>query len=337
MGQIVLTNSRNSGTFFGSFRQQLQAVRQWWAVMTDKERRQATLQAVSTVACAGIVTWAMPTIASGVEHQRELADARLKAQVFAQMRDGGAAARALPGAPSVAAHPWLVRVEHSLAREGNSALGRYSSHDRDEAALGSVTSFRPDDLTRAEHVRAEHQCMAEAVYYEARSERTQGQLAVAEVIANRVADHRYPNSICEVVYQGATRTTGCQFTFTCDGALAIRPHGARWEAARAVAAQIVMGIHEPRTGEATHYHANYVNPVWNSGLVRTERIGAHIFYRFPKGREWASARRKLSVRMDARRSGREAIVSVSADAGPDTNNLNARSLSVLKPAADAAP
>ncbi len=305
--------------------------------MTDTERRKVAFHAVSAVACAGIVTWAMPAISESAEHQRELANARLKAQVFAQLRDGGEAARALPGAPSIAAHPWLVRVEYSLAREGNSTLGRYSGRDRDEAALGSVTSFRPGDLKRAEHVRAEHQCMAEAVYYEARSERTQGQLAVAEVIANRVEDHRYPNSVCEVVYQGATRTTGCQFTFTCDGALAIRPHGARWETAKAVAAQVVMGIHEPRTGEATHYHANYVNPVWNSGLVRTEKIGAHIFYRFPKGREWASARERLSVRMDARSGGRGAIVSVSADAGPDTRNLNARSLSVLKPAADAAP
>lgn len=305
--------------------------------MNDRERRRVVFQTVSTAACAGLVSWSMPAISAGVEHQRERADARLKAQVFAQIGDGAAAARALPGAPSIVEHPWLVRVEHSLAREGNAALGRYASFDRDNAALGSVTSFRPSHLKRAEHIGAEAQCMAEAVYYEARSESRQGQLAVAEVIANRVEDHRYPNSVCEVVYQGATRTTGCQFTFTCDGALAIRPRGEKWDAAKAVAAQIMMDVHEPRTGRATHYHANYVNPVWNSGLVQTEQIGVHIFYRFPEGREWASARQRLATRMESRDRGRRSasIVTVSADASADS--LNSRSLSVLKSAPDAAP
>ena len=314
----------------------VRAAREWWAVMSDRERRKATLQAVSAVACVGVVTVAMPVISSTAESHREVAEARLKAERFAEMRDGRAAARSLPGAPALVQHPWLVRVEQTFAREGNSALGRYAAFDRDMAALDSVSSFRPSHLKRAEHVRAEHQCMAEAVYYEARSESTAGQLAVAEVIANRVEDHRYPNSVCEVVYQGATRTTGCQFTFTCDGAMAIRPRGARWEAAKAVAAQVMMGINEPRTGRATHYHANYVNPVWNSGLIQTEQIGVHIFYRFPQGREWAAARRKLAVRMEAReRSRNGGIVTVAASA--DADNLNARSLSVLKPAPDAAP
>lgn len=333
----MLTFRTEYRSLVDSIRAPFHSVRDWWAVMTDRERRKATLRAVSAVACVGVVTAAMPAISASVETQRDLADARMKAQRFAEIGDGSAAARSLPGAPAIAQHPWLVRVEHTFAREGNSALGRYASFDRDTAALESVSSFRPRHLKLAEHVRDEHKCMSEAVYYEARSESTSGQLAVAEVISNRVEDHRYPNSVCEVVYQGATRTTGCQFTFTCDGAMAIKPRGKRWEAAKAVAAQVIMGINEPRTGRATHYHATYVNPVWNSGLIQTEQIGVHVFYRFPQGREWASARRKLAVRMESRQQARNggSIVTVSADA--DADNLNARSLSVLKSAPDAAP
>ncbi|MEL7453905.1 MAG: cell wall hydrolase, partial [Pseudomonadota bacterium] len=128
----------------------------------------------------------------------------------------------------------------------------------------------------------------------ARSERTEGQLAVAEVVMNRVADHRYPNSVCDVVYQGATRTTGCQFTFTCDGALTQKPRGRKWEAAQTVATHVLMDLHERRTGSATHYHATYVDPLWNAGLVRTNRIDTHIFYRFPRGGEWARAREAVA-------------------------------------------
>ena len=123
---------------------------------------------------------------------------------------------------------------------------------------------------------------------------------MAEVIANRVKDHRYPNSVCEVVYQGSQRSTGCQFTFTCDGALDRKPHARKYARAQEVAAHVMMDLHERRTGGATHYHATYVNPVWNSGLIRTTKIKTHIFYRFPKGAEWASAERALKKRRRAR-------------------------------------
>jgi spore germination cell wall hydrolase CwlJ-like protein len=198
--------------------------------------------------------------------------------------------------------------------------------DRDGAAIASVVSFQPQHLAKAEDIAAEYQCMSEAVYYEAGSESTSGQLAVAEVIANRVKDHRYPNSVCGVVYQGATRTTGCQFTFTCDGAMGRKPTGRRWDKARLVASQVMMGLNETRTGEATHYHATYVDPVWNSGLVRTQKIGAHIFYRFPRGAEWASAQRAMDQRRSQRR--RPTIVPVSAA----TTVATSTSLNVLSPA-----
>lgn len=298
--------------------------------VTDEERRQAAMRGASVAACALAVSVAMPAISDANSVKREEADARLRMTLFAQTGDGGEANRALPSAPAIIQHPWLVRVEHSFERSGLSELGRYAARDRDLAALASVASFEPAHLSRAETISAEHECMSEAVYYEARSEDLDGQLAVAEVIANRVRDHRFPNSVCEVVYQGATRTTGCQFTFTCDGSMALRPRGVKWEQAKAIAAQVMMNVHEPRTGEATHYHATYVNPVWNSGLVRTERIGAHIFYRFPQGREWAAARARQEARLASLNTERMRTVSADAEA-------SSRELEVIERVSASAP
>lgn len=299
---------------------QSRGLKRWWMLMTDEERRRTMLRGVSVAVAAVGVTTVLPLLGQSYENQREQADARLKANLFAELGDGGEAMRAHPEAPSLIQHPWIVRLEDSFDRESQSVLGRYASRDRDAAALRSVVDFNPADLSRAEDLTREHHCLSEAVYYEARSESTSGQLAVAEVIANRVRDHRYPNSICEVVYQGATRTTGCQFTFTCDGAMALRPRGERWTKAQAIAAQVMLDLHEPRTADATHYHATYVDPVWNSGLVRTQKIGLHIFYRFPQGREWADARARLTARRDAEAATR--IQTVSAEAPAPERELN---------------
>ena len=127
----------------------------------------------------------------------------------------------------------------------------------------------------------------------------EGQLGVAEVSSNRVKGHRSPDTACGVVFQGATRTTGCQFTFTCDGALQVKPKGENWERAKRIAAHTLMNLNEERTGGATHYHATYVDPIWNSGLIQTNKVGLHIFYRFPRGAEWASVERNFQARKDS--------------------------------------
>ena len=160
---------------------------------------------------------------------------------------------------------------------------KYSSHTKASGTLNAIRSLRraTSKITNARRFTKEHKCLAEAVYYEARSEATEGQLAVAEVIMNRVADERYPNSICGVVYQGSSRSTGCQFTFTCDGSTKETAYGDRWYQAQSVAAQVVLQFHELSTGNATHYHASYVQPSWAKRLVRTNTIGEHIFYRYP--------------------------------------------------------
>ncbi|MFN3388816.1 MAG: cell wall hydrolase [Allosphingosinicella sp.] len=124
------------------------------------------------------------------------------------------------------------------------------------------------------------QCLAEAVYYEARSESEDGQRAVAQVVLNRVRHPSYPSSVCGVVYQGPLRAGGgCQFTFTCDGSLAVAPSGAGWAQARRIAAAALAGSVYAPVGHATHYHTHQVVPFWAWKLVKNAVVGAHNFYR----------------------------------------------------------
>ena len=127
------------------------------------------------------------------------------------------------------------------------------------------------------------ECLTSAVYYEAGQESTDGQRAVAQVVLNRVRHAAFPASVCGVVYQGSTRPTGCQFTFTCDGSLARQPMAGVWQRARKVAEAALAGAVYGPAGHATHYHANYVVPYWASSLAKNAVVGAHIFYRWAGG------------------------------------------------------
>jgi spore germination cell wall hydrolase CwlJ-like protein len=127
------------------------------------------------------------------------------------------------------------------------------------------------------------ECLTSAVYYEAGQEPTDGQRAVAQVILNRVRHPAFPASVCGVVYEGSTRATGCQFTFTCDGSLMRRPMADSWRRAREVAEAALTGFVYQPVGNATHYHANYVVPYWAPTLTKNAVIGAHIFYRWAGG------------------------------------------------------
>ena len=124
-------------------------------------------------------------------------------------------------------------------------------------------------------------CLVEALYFEARGEPIQGQLAVGEVILNRVEDTRYPNSICKVVNQGTGRRFACQFTYTCDGKLETVHERKPYEMALKIA-KILMTTHDRKlTRGSTHYHSNYVNPKWSKKFERVAKFGRHIFYRQP--------------------------------------------------------
>lgn len=125
-------------------------------------------------------------------------------------------------------------------------------------------------------------CLTNAIYFEARGEPLDGQMAVAQVVVNRQHDWRYPDNICGVVFEHKAQAaaTGCQFSFTCDGTpLTIRNPKA-WLIARAVAEVALTGTAPDVTGgRATHYHATWVAPAWSAQLQPTRVIGSHIFYR----------------------------------------------------------
>jgi len=124
-------------------------------------------------------------------------------------------------------------------------------------------------------------CLAEALYFEARSESMQGQFAVAEVILNRVDSRYFPNTICGVVEQGSHRRHKCQFSYNCDGRPERITEPRAYEKSIEVAKAALSG-HAPNfTDGATHYHTNYVQPSWSRKLTKTTQIGLHIFYRDP--------------------------------------------------------
>ncbi len=150
------------------------------------------------------------------------------------------------------------------------------------AVLGALRPARPFAFTpasAADRARA-LRCLTQGIYYEAALESTKGQEAVAQVILNRVRDANYPNTICGVVFEGAERVTGCQFSFTCDGSLAQQPVAWAWNRASVVAERALAGHVANEVGTATHYHADYVHPWWAPTLGKITQIGAHIFYRW---------------------------------------------------------
>ena len=171
-------------------------------------------------------------------------------------------------------------------------------------ALSSTQS--PDDATRA------IDCLTAAVYYEARSQSDDGQRAVAQVVLNRVRDRAFPSSVCGVVFQGSTRRTGCQFSFTCDGSMAFRRQPNAWAHAREIAVAALSGQVYAPVGSATFYHANYVLPYWASSFDKVATIGAHIFYRWKSGLENALAFRQPYSGAEPSLSGRTSAASEMA-------------------------
>jgi spore germination cell wall hydrolase CwlJ-like protein len=131
---------------------------------------------------------------------------------------------------------------------------------------------------------AERKCLAEAVYFESRSEPEAGQAAVAQVVLNRVASGLYPPSICGVVYQNRHRYKACQFSFACEGKSLRVTEQDSWSQAQRVANEVLDGRRWlSDVGFSTHYHANYVKPRWARRLTKMDVIGKHIFYKLKPG------------------------------------------------------
>jgi N-acetylmuramoyl-L-alanine amidase len=158
----------------------------------------------------------------------------------------------------------------------------------------SLEGARHDPLKGLRIDKRQIDCMAQALYHEARGETVLGQVAVAQVIINRAHARVYPDTICTVVYQNANRRNACQFSFACDG-MSDRPREhAAWTKARTLAeailcvrrcaegtralAQPLSRLTQAMEG-ATHYHATYVRPRWARHKRQVGQIGQHIFYR----------------------------------------------------------
>lgn len=158
--------------------------------------------------------------------------------------------------------------------------------------------------------RNDADCLTEAVYYEARGEGDAGMRAVAQVILNRVRHPAYPRTICGVVYQGAERRTGCQFSFTCSGVMGRRVDTRMWKRAEAVATSALSGHVMKAVGSSTHFHTVNVAPVWRHRLDRIATVGNHVFYQLP-GR---GSRLQASAEPSSRPALVEVVAPVKAEA-----------------------
>jgi spore germination cell wall hydrolase CwlJ-like protein len=175
-------------------------------------------------------------------------------------------------------------------REGavpNMATRLEPSRNETIAPKGEVTGEEHRPQSPAERLgligaaRARHEkCLADAIYFEARGESVRGQMAVAQVVINRVFSGYYPNNVCGVVYQNAHRRFRCQFTFACDGLPERINEPVAWERAKHIARDALDGnFWLNDVGKATHYHARWVHPWWVHEMRRLDRIGVHTFYR----------------------------------------------------------
>jgi exopolysaccharide biosynthesis WecB/TagA/CpsF family protein len=172
--------------------------------------------------------------------------------------------------------PDLLRPLSPEAAFEKNAQRPFSGREDSPAAPFVLPSDAPERAAATE-------CLAQAVYYEAGSESADGGRAVAQVVLNRVRHPAYPSSVCGVVYEGAERGAGCQFTFACDGALSHRPKGVAWRRAIHIAEKALSGSVFAPVGHSTHYHADYVLPYWADSLDKSVSIGRHIFYRLRGG------------------------------------------------------
>lgn len=263
-------------------------------MMSAAEKRQMQQRAVGVACAAAAVAYGAPQITAHVSVQKTeeafLGQATELAQLIKTSEDGQIDIEGID-----ISKPWRQQVSYasdSAIVPGTLTKASFDIEDIDPV-VDVLANFSPRrQIEEVREQRLEHLCLAEAIYYEARSEELGGQLAVAEVVQNRVASEHYPDTVCDVVYQGHKRVTGCQFSFTCDGSLRRKPRGESWDRSVEVAAYAMMGLQdETMTGDATHYHTDYVSPYWRSSLIHTETIGTHIFYRMPeKTEDWRVVR-----------------------------------------------
>ncbi len=197
--------------------------------------------------------------------------------------------------PALSSNAAAARFAGPAMSGGQAARLRFAAADA-QASIEVPAVFRQTDARNAllrnvvatdvptvsinlSDLEKERRCLTEGIYFEARSEGVVGQLAVAEVILNRVVSGRYPASICGVVFQGQA-SKRCQFSFACNGDMKKRREPVAWRKAQRLAHYVLAGkVRNSIVGPATFYHATYVSPYWAQSMVEVVKVGQHIFYR----------------------------------------------------------
>ena len=169
---------------------------------------------------------------------------------------------------------------------GVAILSTKATTGRADETLAERKANQPDyaALIDASSAKREEKCLAEAIYFEARSESEAGQAAVAQVVLNRVNSNLYPSTVCGVVYQNRSHYKACQFSFACEGKSLRVTEPEPWAMALRIAREVTAGkTYLADVGPSTHYHAGYVRPRWASRLKKMDKIGNHIFYKLRPG------------------------------------------------------
>lgn len=248
--------------------------------------------------------FAGPNRADKQDRARALPDVMEIAKGFAPMRERLAALRMPASARPAAARPAVpppVQVAalvspvstpaldaiDDAAGDGSVPMPRSLSEQLAYArADAPITVFDGSVLnTNGKKVsEKELNCLATAIYFEARGESYRGQVAVAQVVLNRVAHKLYPATICGVVYQNQHRRNACQFSFACDGMPERITDRKSWTQAEDIARDVAAGsAYLTEVGYSTHYHATYVYPHWAPRMTKVTKIGLHVFYHFKRG------------------------------------------------------
>lgn len=223
-----------------------------------------------TALAALALTAAVPTLSDGAQ--------RVAARVSDAVSEPAFEPPPMPDVEALmAGEPVEVGSTDGLVIPGGSLDEADLLPTRTDRTIMPARAF-PRSGTALDRARAQ-QCLTTAIYYEAASEPTDGKRAVAQVVLNRVLHPAFPNRVCDVVYQGSERATGCQFSFTCDGSMARVPARREWSESAGVAAEALSGRVFAPVGLATHYHTWRVWPRWGRSLVSTTTVGAHIFHR----------------------------------------------------------
>lgn len=231
---------------------------------------------------------------AATDHARASRLAEAAAGGFSEAVLQNEAAAMDPGVLRVArAHdPFTVAGSAERDRQAAILAARLDRSAPDERPMQSAVILRaaftatyaraaaPFHLAGALETSRELDCLTQAVYFEARGETAAGQAAVAQVVLNRVRNPAFPKTVCGVVFQGAARRVGCQFSFACDGSMRRGREMVAWNRSQHVAARALSGAVMGSVGDATHFHAINVQPGWGPNLLRVAQVGLHVFYKF---------------------------------------------------------